>query len=81
MIKNLAERSIMCIDMRSFYASCMAVLTGLYVIEIPIVIVGNLAQPGSAVLAASPPMKKWFGIKTGARLYEIPNTLRRNVSI
>lgn len=72
MINNLPERSIMCIDMRSFYASCMAVLAELNVMETPIAIVGNLAQPGSVVLAASPPMKKRFGIKTGARLYEIP---------
>src|SRR5699024_12029029 len=32
----------------------------------------NLEQKGSVVLAASPPMKKRFSIKTGSRLYEIP---------
>lgn len=66
------NRSIICIDMRSFYASCMAVLHNLDVLQVPIAIIGNFQQPGSVVLAASPPMKKRFGIKTGARLYEIP---------
>lgn len=58
--------------MRSFFASCMAVLHNLDVLQVPIAIVGNFQQPGSVVLAASPPMKKRFGIKTGSRLYEIP---------
>ena len=68
----LPNGSIICIDMRSFYASCIAVLENLDVMKVPIAIVGNFQQPGSVVLAASPPMKKRFGIKTGSRLYEIP---------
>jgi len=50
----------------------MASIHGLNVMEIPIAVVGNFEQKGSVVLAASPPMKKRFGIKTGSRLYEIP---------
>ncbi|MFJ7933736.1 DNA polymerase thumb domain-containing protein [Sporosarcina sp. NPDC096371] len=67
------NRQIACIDMMSFYASCMASLHSLDVRKVPIAIVGNLKQRGSVVLAASPPMKKRFKVKTGTRLYEIPH--------
>ena len=72
MYENAPQRSIVCIDMRSFYASCIASLENLNVMEVPIAIVGNFQQKGSVVLAASPPMKKRFNIRTGSRLYEIP---------
>lgn len=58
---------------KSFYASCIAVLHDLDVRTVPIAVVGNLEQKGSGVLAASPPMKKRFRVKTGTRLFEIPN--------
>ncbi|MFJ7935996.1 DNA polymerase thumb domain-containing protein [Sporosarcina sp. NPDC096371] len=67
------NKQIACIDMMSFYASCMASLHSLDVRKVPIAIVGNLKQRGSVVLAASPAMKKRFKIKTGNRLYEIPH--------
>lgn len=35
-------------------------------------VVGNTKRQGSVVLAATPPLKK-LGIKTGSRLFEIPN--------
>ncbi|MCP1143535.1 UV damage repair protein UvrX [Lysinibacillus endophyticus] len=70
--KNAPNKPIMCIDMRCFYASCMAMLENLDPFEVPIAVVGNFKQKGSVVLAASPPMKKRFGIKTGSRLFEIP---------
>ena len=70
--KQAPERPIICIDMRCFYASCMAMLENLDPFQVPIAVVGNFQQKGSVVLAASPPMKKRFGIKTGSRLYEIP---------
>lgn len=66
------NRKIAILDMVSFYASCMANLHNLDVQKVPIAVVGNLEQKGSVVLAASPPMKKRFFIKTGSRLYEIP---------
>lgn len=71
---KLPNRSIACIDMMSFYASCMAVLHDLDIKTVPIAVVGSLDQKGSVVLAASPAMKKRFGVKTGTRLFEIPNS-------
>lgn len=67
------NRKIAILDMMSFYASCMASLHNLDVQKVPIAVVGNLERNGSVVLAASPPMKKRFRIKTGSRLYEIPD--------
>ncbi|MFJ7934366.1 DNA polymerase thumb domain-containing protein [Sporosarcina sp. NPDC096371] len=70
---KMPNRPIACIDMMSFYTSCMASLHNLDVQKVPIAIVANLKQQGSVVLAASPPMKKRFNIKTGNRLWEIPH--------
>jgi len=58
--------------MKSFYASCSAVMLGYDPLKCYLAVVGNLNQPGSVVLAASPRLKKDFGIKTGSRLFEIP---------
>ncbi|MCT6922836.1 UV damage repair protein UvrX [Metasolibacillus sp.] len=69
----MPQRPIICIDAKSFYASCMAMLHGLDIMSTPIAVVANLKQSGSVVLAASPMMKERFHIKTGNRRYEIPN--------
>ncbi|WP_054768402.1 DinB/UmuC family translesion DNA polymerase [Lysinibacillus parviboronicapiens] len=70
--ENMPNKSIMCIDMKCFYASCIAMLEGLDVLQEPIAVIGNFHQPGSIVLAASSMMKEKFKIKTGNRRYEIP---------
>jgi len=51
----------------------MATLAHLDVMKEAIAVVGNLEQKGSVILAASPLMKSKFSVKTGSRLYEIPN--------
>lgn len=58
MYEGLENRNIICIDIRSFFASCAAAEAGLDVMNTPIAVIGNLEQKGSIVLAASPPMKK-----------------------
>ncbi|WP_107950341.1 DNA polymerase thumb domain-containing protein [Lysinibacillus parviboronicapiens] len=70
--ENMPNKSIMCIDMKCFYASIVAMLHGLDVLKTPVAVVANFDQPGSVVLAASPLMKEKFKIKTGSRRYEIP---------
>ncbi len=72
MYEDAPQRSMMCIDMMSFYASCIALIENLDVEKVPIAVIGNFQQKGSVVLAASPPMKKRFKIKTGSRYFEIP---------
>ncbi|MBD7985939.1 UV damage repair protein UvrX [Sporosarcina sp. Sa2YVA2] len=73
MYEGLPDRKIVCLDMRSFYASCAATLEGLDVMDTPIAIIGDKKRKGGVVLAASPALKKHFGIQTGMRLYEIPD--------
>ncbi|WP_157886546.1 DNA polymerase thumb domain-containing protein [Planococcus versutus] len=74
MVKQaLSEASIFCIDMCGFYASVSAVELGLDPLEVCLAVVSNPQRKGSVVLAASPMMKKRFGVKTGTRLYEVPN--------
>lgn len=69
---TLPHGEIMCIDMKCFYASCIAMLEGLDVLKEPIAVIGNFNQPGSVVLAASPLMKEKFKIKTLSRRFQIP---------
>ncbi len=70
------KRKIMCVDMKSFFASCSAVIEGIDPLESYIAIVGDKERKGSIVLASSPKMKSEFGIKTGSRLFEIPEDPR-----
>lgn len=73
MYEGLPDRKIVCLDMRSFYASCAAALEGLDVMDTPIAIIGDKERKGGIVLAASPALKKKFGVQTGMRLFEIPD--------
>jgi len=77
--RQFPKRKILCIDMKSFYASCAAVMSGLHPLESYIAVVGDKERQGSVVLAASPKLKKDFGIKTGSRLYEVPNDPRIHI--
>jgi DNA polymerase V len=76
---TLPQNKILCVDMKSFYASCSAVMEGLDPLNCYLAVAGNLNRPGSVILAASPRLKKEFGIKTGSRLFEIPKDPRIQV--
>lgn len=73
---KMPHNQILCVDMKSFYASCSAVMLGLDPLECYLAVVGEKERQGSVVLAASPKLKKEFGIKTGSRRFEIPNDPR-----
>lgn len=73
---KMPKQQILCVDMKSFYASCSAVMQGLDPLDCYLAVVGNKERQGSIVLAASPRMKKEFGIKTGSRMFEIPQDPR-----
>ena len=76
---TMPKQHVLCVDMKSFYASCSAVMKGLDPLECYLAVVGNQDRQGSVVLASSPRMKKEFGIKTGSRMFEIPNDPRIEV--
>lgn len=76
---TMPQNKILCVDMKSFYASCSAVMMNLDPLECYLAVVGGKERQGSVVLAASPKLKKEFGIKTGSRLFEIPDDPRIHI--
>lgn len=66
------RRSVLCIDVKSFFASVEAVRRSLDPLEAYIVVVSDLRRAGAVVLASSPRVKLEYNIKTGNRLFEIP---------
>lgn len=69
----LPRRKILCVDMKSFYASCAALVKGLDPLKTNLAVVADINRRGSVVLAATPSLKKKYGIQTGSRLFEIPD--------
>ncbi|WP_411841892.1 Y-family DNA polymerase [Salinicoccus sp. HZC-1] len=72
------KRHIFCVDQKSFFASVSCILKGLDPQTTKLAVVADTKSLGSVVLAATPELKK-LGIKTGARLFEIPR--RRDIYI
>lgn len=68
------ERSedILCIDVKSFYASVECIERGLDPLKAMLVVMSNAENAGGLVLAASPMAKKVLGISNVSRKYEIP---------
>lgn len=70
------KRDILCIDVKSFFASVECVARGLNPLGAHLVVMSNADRAGGLVLAASPKMKKDFGIQTGSRRFELPTDSR-----
>ncbi|WP_435303503.1 hypothetical protein [Staphylococcus agnetis] len=66
------NRDILYVDLKSFYASVSCILNGLDPLTTKLAVVGNTKRQVSVVLASTPKLKE-VGIRTGSRLYEIPN--------
>ncbi|MGG6448269.1 hypothetical protein [Pseudobacillus badius] len=73
---TLPKRSILCVDVKSFFASVEAVRRKIHPLDAYIVVIANKQRPGAVVLASSPLVKREFGINTGSRAYSIPNDPR-----
>ncbi|SFV43697.1 Hypothetical protein SSCIU_00486 [Mammaliicoccus sciuri] len=58
-------------DLKSFFASVSCIEKGLNPLTTKLAVVADTKRKGSVVLAATPPLKA-IGIKTGSRLFEIP---------
>lgn len=65
---------IICIDLKSFYASVECVLRGLDPFKVNLVVADKDRGGGSIVLAASPHIKQ-YGVKSRCRIYELPEKL------
>ncbi len=70
---KLPRRDVLCIDVKSFFASVEAVRRRIHPLDAYIIVISDFERPGAVVLASSPKVKKEFGIKTGSRKYEIPD--------
>lgn len=69
---NEPYRDILCIDVKSFFASVEAVERKEHPLKAKVAVVSKPDNNGGLVLAASPLVKKLYGVKTGTRVYEIP---------
>ncbi|ENH97123.1 DNA-damage repair protein [Gracilibacillus halophilus YIM-C55.5] len=68
----LPRHQILCIDMRSFYASVECVKHGLNPMRDMLAVVGDKRRSGSIILAASPALKRKHGVKNVSRYFELP---------
>ena len=65
------RRSVLCIDVKSFFASVEAVRRGLEPLEAHIAVVSDLRRNGAVVLASSPRVKKYY-IKNCISYFRFP---------
>lgn len=67
------RHDVLCIDVRSFYASVEAARLKLDPMKAMLAVVGDPKNPGSIVLAASPALKTKYGISNVSRFFELPD--------
>lgn len=65
---------VICIDLKSFYASVECVLRGLNPFKVNLVVADKDRGKGSIILAASPHIKQ-YGVKSRCRIYDLPKNL------
>lgn len=69
------KRNILCIDLKSFFASVECVKRNLDPFKINLVVANPNQGKGAITLAVTPHLKS-LGIKSRGRLYEIPNNIQ-----
>lgn len=73
-----SSRNIMCIDLKSFFASCECVERGLDPFKVPLV-VANKKQGNGAITLAITPCLKEKGVASRTRLYDIPSNIKYTI--
>jgi len=76
---NEPKRDVLCIDIKSFFASVEAVERKEHPLKAMIAVVSKPDNNGGLVLAASPRVKEQYNVRTGTRVYEIPKNSNINV--
>ncbi len=71
----MLNRDIICIDLKSFFASCECIDRGLDPFTTPLV-VANKNQGDGAITLAITPYLKTFGIESRTRLFKIPKNIK-----
>lgn len=73
------ERHIICIDLKSFFASCECLVKGVDPFTYPLV-VANPTQGNGAITLAVTPYLKTLGVKSRGRLYEINPKIKYEIA-
>lgn len=73
------KRNFLCIDLKSFFASCECLERNLDPFKYPLV-VANEAQGSGAITLAVTPYLKAKGVKSRGRLYEIPKNIKYTIA-
>ena len=73
------KRNILCIDLKSFFASCECIERGLDPFSYPLVVANPYQGNGAITLAVTPFLKKQ-GVKSRGRLYEIPKSVKYHIA-
>mgnify|MGYP001128071912 CR=1 FL=1 len=68
------HRNILCIDLKSFYASVECAVSGLDPFKTPLVVADKERGGGSIVLAVTPYLKK-LGVPNRCRVYALPKNI------
>lgn len=76
----MSSRYYLCIDLKTFYASCECVMRGLDPFKTNLVVADPSRGDGAITLAISPKMKS-LGVKNRCRIFEIPKGIDYIVAI
>lgn len=76
---NKIERNIICIDLKSFFASCECLQKGVDPFTYPLV-VANPNQGDGAITLAVTPFLKTQGVKSRGRLFEIDKKIKYEIA-
>lgn len=71
-------RNILCIDLKSFFASCECIERGLDPFTYPLVVANKKQGNGAITLAITPALKK-LGIASRTRLFDIPSHIKYDI--
>ena len=71
----MEERNIICIDLKSFFASVECVNRGLDPDTTPLVVTDITRGEGAITLAVTPYLKK-MGVKSRGRIFELPKNIK-----
>ena len=72
------KRTILCIDLKSFYATCECILLNKDPFTTPLVVANYKQGMGAITLAITPALKK-LGIKSRTRLFLIPKDIKYEI--
>ncbi|MBE5806329.1 MAG: Y-family DNA polymerase [Clostridiales bacterium] len=73
------KRNILCIDLKSFFASCECIERGLDPFKTPLVVANPNQGNGAITLAVTPYLKKQ-GVKSRGRLFEIDRNIKYTIA-